>query len=66
MKKATIALAELKECLVDQICVSGARIHLTETHDIPIEFYIFIEGDETPRYCAITCRSLHHVQVCFV
>jgi hypothetical protein len=54
------------ECLVDRVCDNGARIHLADTSEIPLEFYINVEGEQAPRYCAVARRGVRRVSVYFV
>lgn len=66
MKKATIGTLDSAECLVDRISDTGARIHFATPCEPPLEFYIKIEGDDAPRYCAVARRGRGQIEVYFV
>ncbi len=66
MKKAVIAVSGGTECFVDSLSEKGARIHLPGCREMPLEFYINIEGDERPRYCAVFRRGQGLLNVYFV
>jgi len=66
MKKATIRTSDSGDCLVDRISDKGARIHFATPCELPLEFYIKIEGDDAPRYCAVARRGRGRIDVYFV
>jgi hypothetical protein len=65
MKKAIIETWR-GECLIDRISDKGARIRLAAADEIPLEFYIRIEGENGPRCCAIARRGRGQLSVYFV
>ena len=66
MKKATIEGPVTTECPIDRITETGAHLHLPASCDIPIEFLIRIEGEQTARYCAVAQRKPNKTEVYFV
>lgn len=66
MRKATISTSDSTECLVDCISDKGARIHLAASRELPQEFYITVEGDGAPLYCAVARRGRGRIEVYFV
>jgi len=63
---ATIRLYEGIVCTVSNISGVGAGIYLDSAEQLPIEFYVRIDGEDSDRCCAVMKRSKRFVSVVFI
>lgn len=54
------------DCKVSNLSDSKATLEIPQSLDLPIEFYIEIEGESTNRYCATAWRRKQRMLVYFV